>query len=88
MAAKGATKGKGAPKEETKKSYVPPAPKDGAKIPAPAGCAKVKMFPISTGPCPSIMSIPGVEVAAKEEAAATGGGGGEDLGGRRKKKKK
>ena len=35
---------------EKKNSYVPPPPKDAAKIPVPAGVPKVKTFPISNGP--------------------------------------
>lgn len=68
-AAKGGAKGKGGAADEAKKSYVPPPPKDGAKIPVPAGVPKVKTFPISTGPQPAGMSIPGVDVAAKEAPA-------------------
>ena len=63
---------------EKKNSYVPPPPKDAAKIPVPAGVPKVKTFPISNGPQPNMMSIPGVETAAKEEAPTDGGPGGQD----------
>lgn len=72
VAAKGGATDK---KEDAKKSYVPPPPNDGVKISAPAGVPKVKTFPISSGPCPPIMSIPGVETAAKETPAASGEGG-------------
>ena len=68
-AAKGGTKAKGGAADDVKKSYVPPPPKDGAKIPVPAGVPKVKTFPISNGPQPAGMSIPGVDVAAKEAPA-------------------
>ena len=57
---------------------MPPPPKDAAKIPVPAGVPKVKTFPISNGPQPNMMSIPGIETAAKEEAPADGGPGGQD----------
>lgn len=59
---------KGKPAGDEKKAYVPPPPKDGAKIPVPAGVPKVKTFPISSGPQPSMMSITGIDVAQKEAA--------------------
>jgi len=74
VAAKGA-KGKEATK---KNSYVPPPPKDGTKITPPAGVPKVKSFPVSNGACPSMMSIPGIETAAKEEAPTDSGPDGQD----------
>ena len=77
-AAKG---GAAAKNDDTKKSYVPPPPKDGAKISQPAGVPKVKTFPISSGPCPPMMSIPGIETASKETPAANGEGGPEGGGG-------
>lgn len=46
--------------EEGPKSYVPPPPKDGTKIPAPAGVPNVKLFPISQGPPPAGMKFPGI----------------------------
>ena len=75
MAAKGGKGGAADKKEDAKKSYVPPPPKDGVKISPPAGAPKVKTFPVSSGPCPPTMSIPGVETAAKETPAASGEGG-------------
>ena len=76
----GATDG-GAPE---KKSFVPPPPKDSAKIPAPAGMPKVKTFPISTGPPPNGMSFPGLEAAAPAQtpeggAPAEGAGAEEEV---------
>lgn len=44
--AQNAKKG-GAAADTGPKSYVPPPPKDGPKIPAPAGVPAVKLFPIS-----------------------------------------
>jgi len=50
-----------------KKSYVPPPPSDGPKIPPPAGMPAVKTFPISSGPPPAGMTFPGVAGASSEE---------------------
>ena len=88
--AKGPAKGKAsvatkggaaAKKDDAKKSYVPPPPKDGVKISPPAGVPKVKTMPISSGPCPPMMDIPGVETATKEAPPASGEGGPEGGGG-------
>ena len=52
---------------------MPPPPKDGAKIPPPAGMPPVKTYPISTHPPPAGMTFPGIESAPKEEAKGAGG---------------
>ena len=70
-AKKGGPAAKGGAPE--KKSYVPPPPKDGAKIPPPAGMPPVKTFPISSHPPPAGMSFPGIEAAPKEEAKGADG---------------
>ena len=75
VATKGAAKGKEVAK---KNSYVPPPPKDGVKITPPAGVPKVKTFPVSSGPCPHSMSIPGIEKAEKEVAPEDAGPDGQD----------
>ena len=72
VAAKGKEAGEG------KASYIPPPPKDGAKIPPPSGMPKAKTFPVTNGPCPSTMSIPGVDTAAKEAPPAGDTPGGQD----------
>ena len=64
--AKGAT----AAAADVPKTYVPPPPPDGLKIPPPAGMPAVKTFPISSGPPPKGMSFPGVAEAPAPEGAS------------------
>lgn len=59
---------------DVKKAYVPPPPPDGPKIPAPVGMPAIKTFPISSGPQPKGMTIPGVAAAAAEEKKPAPGG--------------
>ena len=54
---------------------MPPPPKDGPKIPAPAGVPAVKLFPISTGPPPNGMKFPGIEAAPPAQPQDTSEGG-------------
>jgi len=48
---------------DEKKSYVPPPPAESKKLPHPAGMPKVKEFPVSAGPPPTIMSFPNIKSA-------------------------
>ena len=57
----------GAANPTAKKTYVPPPPADGPKIPPPAGMPAVKTYPISSGPPPNGLNFPGVAAAAPEE---------------------
>ena len=67
---------KPAAEANVKKTYVPPPPADGVKIPPPAGLPAVKSFPVSQGPPPAGMSFPGVQAAAPPEKKEAGGGDG------------
>jgi hypothetical protein len=62
---KAAEKGKDT-KVDEKKSYVPPPPANGNKLPAPAGMPKVKEFPVSKEAPPAIMSFPNIKSAEPE----------------------
>ena len=61
---KSATKTKSKKMSTKKGGYVPPPPKEGAKIDAPSGMKKVKTFPVSSGKCPAPLEIPGVQQGA------------------------
>jgi hypothetical protein len=54
----------GAKKENA--GYVPPPPPNGVKINAPAGMPPVKVYPVTPGPQPAMMTIPNIGAAENQ----------------------